>query len=214
MSTSATEASHSAFRWLNRGFMVPLHRAGLAAWLGNPATGWQLLLTTTGRRSGLPRDTPLGYVVAEGAAWVMAGYGEGTLWYKNLQADPQVQVLMPARPPFAALATPVDDPAARARIIPRLARSMALPGSMIGAVPNAISDERIITLTEGVPLIALRPANGDTLVAGPDDPGGHAWIARQLGAAAAALLVIRALGWLVSRRPGVNRRVGAPAPRT
>ena len=98
--------------------MVPFHRAGLAAWLGNPLTGWQCLVTTTGRRSGLPRHTPLGYLVADGAAWVMAGYGPSTLWYRNLLDDPRVTLLLPGRPPIAALATEVRDPSVRARIIP------------------------------------------------------------------------------------------------
>ena len=111
----------------------------------------------------------------------MAGYGPSTHWYQNLLADPAVDVLMPARPPFAARAESVTDPAVRARIIPALARSMALPGSMIGAQPNAVSDERIMELTSWVPLIALRPV-GAPLVAGPDDPGGTGWIVRQAAA--------------------------------
>ena len=117
--------------------MVPFHRAGLAAWLGNPLTGWQLLLTTTGRRSGLPRFTPLGYLVADGAAWVLAGYGSATLWYRNLVADPAVEVLLPARPPFAAGATEILDPVLRDPIIPRLVRSMVLPGAMVGCFRGA-----------------------------------------------------------------------------
>jgi len=61
MAGTFSRASQTAFRHANRYAMVPLHRAGLAAWLGNPLTGWQLLLATTGRKSGLRRRTPLGY---------------------------------------------------------------------------------------------------------------------------------------------------------
>jgi len=186
-------ASRTAFRHANRHAMVPFHRAGLAAWLGNPLTGWQLLLTTTGRKSGLPRPTPLGYLVADGAAWVMAGYGSSTLWYRNLLADPAVDVLLPARPPFAAAAVDIADPAVRARIIPRLARSMALPGTMIGCLPWSAPDERILELTAWVPLIRLTPADGSVLVAGPDDPGGLGWTWRTLAATLATVAVFRAL---------------------
>jgi hypothetical protein len=73
-----SESSRRAFMVANRCGMIQLHRAGLSAWLGNPLTGYQLLLTTIGRKSGLPRDVPLEYVVAEGSAWVMAGYGPST----------------------------------------------------------------------------------------------------------------------------------------
>ncbi len=188
-----SRVSRTAFRYGNRYAMMPIHRAGLAAWLGNPLTGWQLLLTTTGRKTGLQRPTPLGYLVADGSAWVMAGYGASTLWYRNLLADPGVEVLLPARAPFAAHATECLDPVMRARIIPRLVRSMALPGTMIGCLPWSASDERILELTTWVPLIRLSPADGGVLVAGPDDPGGLGWTWRALAATLVTVGVMRLL---------------------
>ncbi len=194
-----SRTSRTAFRYANRCAMVPFHRAGLAAWLGNPLTGWQLLLTTTGRRSGLRRPTPLGYLVADGAAWVLAGYGPSTLWYRNLVANPEVEVLLPARPPFAARATDTLDPAERARIIPLLVRSMALPGTAIGDLPWRASDQRILELTAWVPLVRLAPADESALVAGPDDPGGLGWTWRTL-----AVTVATAVAWRTIR--GCHRR--------
>lgn len=188
-----SRASRTAFRYANRCAMVPFHRAGLAAWLGNPLTGWQLLLTTTGRRSGLRRPTPLGYLVADDAAWVLAGYGPSTLWYRNLVANPDVEVLLPARPPFAALATETLDPAVRARIIPLLVRSMALPGAAIGDLPWRASDERILELTAWVPLVRLAPVEDGLLIAGPDDPGGLGWTWRTLAATLATAIAWRAI---------------------
>ena len=191
-----SRASRTAFRYANRYAMVPFHRAGLAAWLGNALTGWQLLLTTTGRRSGLRRPTPLGYLVADGAVWVLAGYGPSTLWYRNLVANPEVEVLLPARLPFAANATDTLDPAVRARIIPHLVRSMALPGTAIGDLPWRASDERILELTAWVPLVRVAPADGSALVAGPDDPGGLGWTWRTAAVTLATAVACRALrGW-------------------
>ncbi|HYM84742.1 MAG TPA: nitroreductase family deazaflavin-dependent oxidoreductase [Candidatus Dormibacteraeota bacterium] len=186
----ASRLSRTAFRYGNRWFVVPLHRAGLAAWLGSPLAGCQLLLTTTGRRSGLPRDTPLGYLVAEGAAWVVAGYGPSTLWYRNLLEDPRGVVRLPARLPFAAVAVPVHDPVVRARIIPRLVRSMPLPGCMIGTNVWTATDERILQLVNWVPLVRIAPVEG-RLIAGADDPGGHGWVWRQ---AVVTLVAVAAFG--------------------
>lgn len=199
MAGLASRASRTAFRYANRFVMVPLHRAGLAAWLGNPLTGWQLLLTTTGRKSGQRRATPLGYLVTDGAAWVMAGYGSSTLWYRNLLADPAVDVSLPARPPFPAAAAEIADPAVRARIIPRLVRSMALPGTMVGCLPWSAPDERLLELTAWVPLVRLAPADGTLLIAGPDDPGGLGWTWRTLVATLAIAAAFRLL-------PGRHRR--------
>ncbi len=190
---AVVDASRTAFRYANRYAMVPFHRAGLAAWLGSPLTGWQCLVTTTGRRSGLPRHTPLGYLVADGAAWVLAGYGPVTLWYRNVLDDPRVTLLLPGRPPFAAHATEVTDPSVRARIIPPLARSMALPGTMIGCFPPTATDERILGCVSWVPLVRIAPADGAPLAAGPDDPGGLGWTWRQALALGATVLGIRAI---------------------
>ncbi len=185
-------ASHIFFRVANRTTMVPLHRAGLAAWLGNPVTGWQLLVTIHGRMSGQPRPVPLGYIVRDGAAWVMAGYGTRTQWYRNVLADPAVELRLPGRGPVTASATEARDPVTRARIIPPLVRSMALPGLLVGTLPATASDKRILELTSWVPLVAIRPIDGP-LVPGPDDPGGRGWVGRQLIALAVTAAVILAL---------------------
>jgi deazaflavin-dependent oxidoreductase (nitroreductase family) len=59
-----------------------------------------LLLTTTGRRSGRPRTTPLGYVT-DGDAWVVAGSNWGQPhhpdWALNLRADPLATVTVDGR---------------------------------------------------------------------------------------------------------------------
>jgi deazaflavin-dependent oxidoreductase (nitroreductase family) len=194
-----SDASRIAFRYGNRYFMVPAHRAGLAAWMGSPLTGWQCLVTTIGRRSGLRRHTPLGYLVMDGAAWVMAGYGPSTLWYRNVLDEPRVELLLPGRPPLAALATEERDASVRARIIPPLCRSMALPGAMIGCFPPTSTDERILECVAFVPLVRIVPADGTPLAAGPEDPGGLGWTWRQALAVGATILGMRAL-WRGARR--------------
>lgn len=168
--------SHAAFMRLNR-LMVPLLRAGLGPWLGTPATGYMLLLEVTGRRTGVTRRIPLSYVVLDGAAWVMAGYGVRTAWYLNLQADPDVLVRLPGRN-AACRAEEVLDPAIRARVMPRLARAAGLPGLLVGCNPWTAADARILERLDWIPLVRLTPSTGP-LVAGPDDPGGMAWAWRQ-----------------------------------
>ena len=54
-----------------------------------------LLLTTRGRKTGEPRTVPLMYL-EDGADLVLVaskgGWPDHPLWYKNLQADPSVEV--------------------------------------------------------------------------------------------------------------------------
>lgn len=177
-------------RVLNRWFMVPALRLGLGAWLGTPVGGYILLLGVRGRRSGRWRTTPLSYLVLDGSVWVLAGFGRRTAWYRNLVADPEVEVWLPGRW-LRCRASEADDET-RARIVPSLVRATGLPGLLIGCNPWTASDERILELLDGVPLVRLSPTTGP-LAAGPDDPGGHAWLWRQAAVAAASVLLVRRL---------------------
>jgi deazaflavin-dependent oxidoreductase (nitroreductase family) len=66
---------------------------------GEEGHDWQgttvLILTTTGRRSGEPRSTPLIYQPYGGDHLVVASKGgadEPPAWYRNLEAAPEVEV--------------------------------------------------------------------------------------------------------------------------
>ena len=87
---------HRAFLIVNSLFSPALER-GLGALLSNPVTGYLMVLRTRGRRTGLIRAAPLGYVVLDGAIYCCAGFGETTAWYRNVLADPGVEVVLPGR---------------------------------------------------------------------------------------------------------------------
>jgi deazaflavin-dependent oxidoreductase (nitroreductase family) len=175
---------------LNRWFMVPALRLGLGQWIGTPYGGYILLLRVRGRKTGLVRDTPLSYLVAEGSAWVMAGFGPRTHWFRNLQANPDVEVWLPGRV-LRCHAEEARDPAVRARIMPALTRAAGVPGVLAGCNPWAAPDERILELLSWVPLVRLSPLAGQ-IAAGPDDPGGLAWTWRQALAISVTAWLLRA----------------------
>jgi deazaflavin-dependent oxidoreductase (nitroreductase family) len=196
----AVRAVDRALRGLNRWLMVPALRLGLGAWLGTPFGGYILLLRVRGRRTGIVRDTPLSYLVADGAAWVLAGFGTRTQWYRNLVADPTVDVWLPGRT-YRCRAEVAGDDDVRRRILPRLVRNTGAPALLIGCDPWRASDDRIVELLSGVPLIRLAPLAGP-IAAGPDDPGGSAWIWRQGLAVLATLALGAALRRLLRGQPG------------
>lgn len=49
------------------------------------------LLTVTGRRSGLPRTTPVDVMTVGGDRWLVAPYGE-VQWVRNLRVTPSAQL--------------------------------------------------------------------------------------------------------------------------
>jgi len=77
------------FKWI---FKIPIlqYKLGLGWMIGRTI----LLLTTTGRKTGKPRHTPLEYEYdCENDRYrIAAGWGGNTDWYRNLQTNPQVAV--------------------------------------------------------------------------------------------------------------------------
>lgn len=69
-----------------------------------------LLLTTIGRKSGLPRVTPLQYEEADGLFYIASARGQAADWFKNLRANSRVHVRVRQRE-FDAVAEAVTDPA-------------------------------------------------------------------------------------------------------
>ncbi len=94
-----------------------VYRGPLARFMGAYS---MLLLTTTGRRSGLPRRTALTFQPLDGRYLVLAGMGTRSDWYRNLLAQPRVEVRIGARR-FAARAEPVLEPARRRMLAPGIA---------------------------------------------------------------------------------------------
>lgn len=88
------------FKWL---FKLPVlqYRLGLGWMIGR----YILLLTTTGRKSGKPRHTPLEYIYDQenDCYRIAAGWGGRTDWYRNLLKNPRVQVQV-GRRKFEAVA--------------------------------------------------------------------------------------------------------------
>ena len=69
--------------------MNPLVRA--AARAGLPLPGY-VLLETTGRRSGKPRQVPVGKALEGDTLWVVAEHGLRSAYVRNIRADPRVRV--------------------------------------------------------------------------------------------------------------------------
>lgn len=192
--------------WLQRGFLalnryaaVPLLRAGLGPLLATPLTGSLMILRTRGRKSGLWRDAPLGYVILDGDVYCCAGFGRPTQWLLNLQADPRVELLLPAGT-VLGIAEEVTDPTDSSRGMRALIASMGFIGrATVGDVRRA-SDERVRALAGGIPLVRIR-ATG--LGSGPFDPGGRGWVVPTLLSAV----------WLAGRARRLIRRGPAHAQR-
>jgi deazaflavin-dependent oxidoreductase (nitroreductase family) len=87
------------------------YRLGLGGLMPNT-----LLLTTTGRRTGRARATPVNYREEGGVFYVVSGRGTRSDWYRNLVAQPEVEIQIGLRR-LKAIAAPVTDPQEKARVL-------------------------------------------------------------------------------------------------
>ncbi|MGW0705747.1 nitroreductase/quinone reductase family protein [Streptomyces sp. NPDC002643] len=105
--------------------------------VGNPVLRrmpLQTVLETTGRKSGLPRRTPVGGRRIGDSFWLVSEFGEQSQYVRNIRANPEVRVRLRGRwHEGTAHPMPEDDPIARLRSLPRFnSAAVRLLGSASG----------------------------------------------------------------------------------
>jgi len=106
--------------------MKALYDIGLGPLVGRLV----LLLTTTGRKTGLPRVTPLQYEEIDGAFYLGSSRGQKADWFRNILANPHVEVRVKSRR-FRGVAETVTDPL---RVADFLELRLRRHPKMIGAI--------------------------------------------------------------------------------
>jgi deazaflavin-dependent oxidoreductase (nitroreductase family) len=159
------------FRYLNRYFMVPLFRLGFGPLFGNPITGYIMVIKTIGRKSGQVRFSPVNYAIRNGSVYCLAGWGKVSDWYRNLQANPAVELILPGQA-VSGQAETVEDPAEKRIIARQVLKNGGAAGYFEGFDPNTIGEAELGEKTAAMVLVRIRP-NG--LGSGPADPGGWLW---------------------------------------
>jgi deazaflavin-dependent oxidoreductase (nitroreductase family) len=92
--------------------------------------GWAIL-ETRGRKTGRPRQNPVGNGLAGDTFWIVAEHGRNAGYVRNIAADPRVRVFVNGRwRTGTAQALPGDDPLKRQRSLPAFnARVVRLMGT-------------------------------------------------------------------------------------
>jgi deazaflavin-dependent oxidoreductase (nitroreductase family) len=162
------------FRWANQHVMLPMLRHRMVgAWVGSPLTGYFLTLTTTGRRSGLPHQTPLNYAILNGRIYLLSGFGVHADWYRNLTAEPRVTVALPGRV-VQGTAVPVLDPLEAERGALAVARNCGFALVFEGMNPLTATDEQLRKQLAGRPVVRISAPY--PIRAGRHDPGSRSWV--------------------------------------
>lgn len=120
-----------------------------------------LLLTTTGRKTGLPRETPLQYEEVHGVIYVASARGMDADWVRNIAANPHITVQVGAWH-FEGTAEIVTSPARIADFLQlRLERRPRMMGAMLraeGLPPNPTRAD-LEALASRIVVVAIRPSS-------------------------------------------------------
>lgn len=159
-------------KYLNR-FMLLMWRLGFGSYLNRPElSGRIMVLTHTGRKTGLRRQTPVNFAIVEGDVYCVAGFGGISDWYRNILADPQVEVWLPEGW-WAGIAENISDNPQRIHIIRQVMIASGFAARLAGIDPLRISAEQLAKVSASYPLIHIRRVEARTGLGGPGD---LAWV--------------------------------------
>lgn len=169
--TANDERLRQLFKYANR-FMVLLFRLGLGSWGNSPATSQVMVLVHTGRKSGQPRRTPVNYAIVDGDVYCTAAYGQRADWYRNVKANPQVEVWL-ANGWYAGVAeeVPPEDPQRQLLMRQVLIASGFAAPLFAGIDPKTLDEEKLAEITAPYRLMRIRRTMARTGPGGPNDQG-------------------------------------------
>jgi deazaflavin-dependent oxidoreductase (nitroreductase family) len=124
-----------------------------------------LLLTTSGRKSGKPRVTPLQYEEIDGRIYIGSARGMKSDWLRNIQANPIVEVRVKDRQ-FDGFAQVVSDPQVIADFLAlRLRRHPCMLGLILRTqgYPARPSRQQLEVYAQGRALVVIRSQNANQM---------------------------------------------------
>ena len=169
---------------------ILLYRMGL----GGLLSLWPLMvLTTHGRKSGLPRFTALEFRQHGSKIYVISGWGKRPQWYQNLLSNPQATLRIGPRR-VNARASVVDDPAEAVRVLYMFRRTAPVLWDAILARMSTADTIDLKTLGEVFDQFTI--VRFDTMPESPVLPAvstDYTWVWPLAGVTLALVLVVRVL---------------------
>jgi len=189
------KVKRSDFKILNR-FMILMWKLGLGPYINAwpEVSGQIMVLNHFGRHSGKRLQTPVNFVEINSEIYCTAGFGQAADWYKNIIANPQVEIWLP-NGWWAGIAEEVLDPKLRLPVMRKVIIASGAAAKVFGIHENQITDEKLMELTSDYRLIRIRRTTARTGPGGPGDLAGI-W----------PLATLILLWLLLTRRRGKRRK--------
>lgn len=155
-------------------FMLMIFRLGLSRWfdIWPSVSGRIMIITHIGRKTGVKRRTPVNYAIVDGELYCTAGFGRVSDWYRNIKANPQVEVWLPDGW-WAGVAEEVARDDRWLALMRQVIIGSGIAGSIFGLHPQTMSDEELQAAVADYCLIHIRRTEVRT---GRGGPGDLAWV--------------------------------------
>jgi deazaflavin-dependent oxidoreductase (nitroreductase family) len=166
--TQGMEILRQSFKQLNK-FMMLLWRLGLGSY-GNGTRwgGYIMVIVHKGRKTGLIRRTPVNYTIIGDDIYCTAGFGARADWFRNVMADPNVEVWLPDGW-WAGVAENVSDTSERIEIMRKVLIASGFATYAAGIDPIKLSDDELDEVTTEYRLVRIRRVEPRTGSGGPGD---------------------------------------------
>jgi deazaflavin-dependent oxidoreductase (nitroreductase family) len=163
ISPQAEKKLRHYFRYLNR-FMLLMWRLGLARFINIwPEVGGRIMVIQhIGRKTGKVRQTPVNYAEVDGEIYCTAGFGSISHWYRNLLANPEVEIWLPDGR-FHAHAQDITDTPNALPLLRQVLINSGFAATAVGLTPQTMSDAELAAATASYRLMRFtktQPAPG------------------------------------------------------
>lgn len=127
---------------------------GLGRFISNPLTGNIMVLGIRGKKTGKIRYAPVSFARRDDKVYCYQGKETRGQWYLNIQAHPDVEVLLP-QGRFFGRAEQLPEGPERLKALRMLLQGSGLSRSMYGFDPAEAPDEVLEEKTRGIPVIGI-----------------------------------------------------------
>ena len=138
-------------------FMVFLWKIGLGKAINIWPAGFGriMVIKHRGRKSGKEYLTPINYALVDGEIYGTAGFGSISDWYRNMLANPRIELWLPEGK-RTACAHDISDSPNRLFLLRQVIIASGFAARLFGINPDKLSDEQLDAISKEYRLVHFR----------------------------------------------------------
>ena len=131
-----------------------------------------MVIKHKGRKTGLTRMAPVNYASVDGDLYCAAGFGKGSDWYRNILANPEVEIWHPEGR-WRGIVEDISDSSDRIPLLREVLLGSGFAARVAGLNPHTMTDQQLAQAAKPYRLLRVRCTEA---VTGAGGPGDLAWI--------------------------------------